>query len=937
MSSGIRKAPRKVPNDLQGCSGCPLEGLDHHNGPVPSFAYGSHKNYDLFILAEAPGLTDDEKAEPMVGSAGDIQWSMLDYFGLENVAIGNTTCCWPGQGNPEPDPKVIQHCLGHVKRDILRLKPKALLLAGKTAAQSMLKSKLSLGKLRGWHRIRLSNDFAVDAYVTNHPSSVHYDPDKKSTIESDLLRVVRRIKGEDEVALNYSLAYLTTRQKVERAVDITLDLPDGTFVGHDWENLDLRLVNALPLCLAWGYLVKPDGQSPYYRCFGVPLKHPDTPFSGQDFPQVMAHLQRMFRGIRKRHREGSMLLGAHGAKFENAIARDVLGVVLPQIVCTIQCAHAVDENRLKGGFGGGGKSGKGSRTRRGIFDLATLSSDWLAIDSEFWDKGTAYLIYSGQGDKTDVKQCTDHCARDVAAHVALWHEIGRKADQESFDLNRIRPLLESTPYLLGTIERNGMPVDINTLAELRADKGPLVARMDIIEKELHTRPAIQDTITKLRGGTNVVPIFAKKGHRRGFDIRKRKYLATLFYEVLDLPWGDEKEQQTKTGLAKIDKEFFSFFKDIPEVALVSEWKQLDKLVSTYIEGWWRLVEASPDGRIRASFNAAGTTTGRLSCSRPNLQQIPRGKTESAKILKKVFRPHCNPGDSDLRLIVSCDLSQAEVRWLAEVSNEPVLRDMYIKRAEFLEQYALHPSKDLKTKIKQECDLHRSTGSEMFGVPILEVTDNQRAGAKAINFGNIYGQTAMGLAALLGVPVDEAEALLTKWLSRFKRAGEWFIEIENFAKEHGYVESPIGRRRHLDALLLGDIIKRGSALGHLLRVARNAPIQSIASDMTLWVAIKVQQWIDTKKKNWKLMALVHDSIIAEIPIDEALEYVKIAKTIAESPTLLKDFGVAKLTVPQEMEFSVGLNYGEVTDLTTSRLEQEQVIQSIWDRWRQTATA
>jgi DNA polymerase I-like protein with 3'-5' exonuclease and polymerase domains len=664
------------------------------------------------------------------------------------------------------------------------------------------------------------------------------------------------------------------------------------------------------------------------------MKHPDTPFSAEDFPLVMSHLQRMFRALSKRDKDGTLLLGAHGAKLENAIDRDVLKVVVPRIVCTIQGAHAIDENRLKGGFGAG-KSGKGSKTRRGIFSLAALSSDWLAVDSDFWDKHTSDLLYSGQGDKTDVRKCTDHCGRDVAVNVALWHEIEKRAKQQNFNLTRIRPLLEQTPYLLGTIERNGIPVDVNNLAELRSDKGPLLDRMTFIEKELHKRPAVQDTITKIRGGSNVVPIFAKKGERRGFDIRKRKYLAALFYDVLQLPWGEEREQRTKTGLAKIDKEFFGNFEEVPEVALVSEWKQLDKLVSTYIEGWWRLVEASPDCRIRASFNAAGTTTGRLSCKNPNLQQIPKGKTEAAKILKKVFRPHCNPGDQDLRVIVACDLSQAEIRWLAEVAGEPVLRDMYLKRAEMMEQYSIHPSVELKTKIKQECDLHRSTASEMFGVPILDVTDNQRGGAKAINFGNIYGQTSMGLAALLGVPVGEAEALLKKWLGRFKKAGEWFNYIEAFAKKHGYVESPIGRRRHLDALLLGDIIKRGSALGHLLRVARNAPIQSIASDMNLWIAIKVQQWIDRKKKNWKLMALVHDSIIAEVPIFEVMEYTKIARTIAESKTLLKEFGVTGLLVPQEMEFEVGFNYGETKELTTSRLEQEQVVQGLWDEWRRAA--
>ena len=543
MSRTIRRRPREIENSLPGCDGCPMDGLRHNKGPVPSFAYGSHEGYDLFIVAEAPGQTEDERGQPMVGSAGDIQWNILDYFGLTDVAIGNSIRCWPGKGNPDPEEKAVRHCLKHVKRDILRIKPKVVLLAGKIAARAMLKSELSLGKLRGWHKIRLTSDYAVDAYVTNHPSAVHYNPDMKSTIESDLLRVVRRLKGEDEVALDYRFTYLTTPELVEKGVDATINLRPGKFVGHDWENTDLRLVNCHPLCLSWGWQVKKQGQPPYYRCLGVPLKHPDTPFSAEQFPLVMHQLQRLFRALRKRYKEGSLIFGAHGAKFENAIDRDVLDVVMPQILCTIQAAHAIDENRLKSGFTGG-KAGKGGKTRRGIFNLATLSSDWLAIDPEFWDKHTSDLLYSGQGDKTDVQKCTDHCGRDVAAHVALWHEIEKRAKQQDYDIHRIRPLLESTPYLLGTMERNGIPVDINILAELRSDKGPLLDRMDQISKELHQRPAVQEAITKLRGGSNITPLFAPKGQRRGFDIRKRKYKACLFYNVLQLPWGDEREQQT---------------------------------------------------------------------------------------------------------------------------------------------------------------------------------------------------------------------------------------------------------------------------------------------------------------------------------------------------------------------------------------------------------
>jgi DNA polymerase I-like protein with 3'-5' exonuclease and polymerase domains len=805
-----------------------------------------------------------------------------------------------------------------------RARPKIVLLLGRTAAQTLLKSKRAVAKMRGkgWYQLRLSDELTVDAYVTYHPSILHHDPDKKSIIESDLLRVKRRLMGEDSGNLVCDFTYLDDLGKLDEAIDETLQ--QEVVIGFDWEALDLRLVNVQPLCWAWGWRVKQKGKK-VYKVFGVPLQHPNTPFSPMEYPLVKKKLRMFARELRRLAEEGAIELTAHNGKFDNSLCADVFHVTFPRLFCTLQGAHAIDENRLKGGTGG-----------EGIFSLEALSSDWLGLDPDFWDDNTSELLYSGQGDKTNIKKLTDHCGRDVAAQIAVRYEIQRRAKAQDYDFSKIMPLLEATPYLLSHIERNGMPVDMNMLASLRSDKGPLVVRQADIMQELHTCPSVQKSIRLLRGGGDSAPLFAAKGgSRKGFSIRKRDYLATLFFDVLGLPWGAIKEQQTKTGLAKIDKDFFEEYKGNQEVSLVAEWKALDKLVSTYIESWWELVKASPDGRIRANFNPAGTTTGRLSCKNPNLQQIPKGKSEAAKILKKVFKPNCIPGSKDLRVIVSCDLSQAEVRWLAEISGEDVLRDMYVQRAEMLDLYSRKPSPELAKKIKDECDLHRSTAAEMEGIPISGVTDEQRGAAKAITFGNIYGQTGHGLAAQIGCSEEEADKKLARWMGRFIRARDWFEATEAQAKKYGWVESPLGRRRHLDALLLGAEIREGSAMGHLLRVSRNAPIQSVASDMNLWLAIKVQKYIEKHEKPWLLLALVHDAIIAEIPIDDALEYVSVVRKMGESPSLLKPFGVNKLWVPHELEFEVGFSYGEVIKLTTSVKEQEQVVEKLWKTWMKAA--
>jgi uracil-DNA glycosylase family 4 len=908
------------------CDGCPLEGEDHVEKKVHSFVYDSRGRADLFIVAEAPGRDENERGEPMVGSAGKILWRLLENAGIDNCYIGNILRCQP-PGNRDPKPEEVRTCIRHLYADLRKVRPRAVLMAGKTASNALLKSNKSAGKLRGWHDLHIPGRqrLTIPAYGSNHPSALHYDPDKQSTIETDLLRIARFLRGEKENTLKYKFRYANNLKRLDQAVRHTLRQKDCSII-FDWECVDLRRVNAHPLCVNWGWQVIPRKGDPYVLTYGVPLRHPKTPFGPEEYSQVEGRLSEFMLELRERNLDGLVELCAHGAKFDSCINQDVLGVKFPYFFCTQQGAHALDENRLK--------SGKSE----GIFSLEALAIDWLGLSPDFWDGPTSDLLYSGQGDKCSVYDVTDHCGRDVAVTTSLRSEIDRRAEKQDYSgsLEKLSPLLESTSYLLSSMERNGMPVDMNMLSQLRSDKGPLLHRQKEIMDELHGLPSIQQTITEIRGGKGAIPLFANKERRTGFQMRRRVYLQKLFFDTLKIPWGKIKEQQTKTGLAKIDKDFFATFSEgISEVALVGEWRGLDKLISTYIEGWWNFVKDSPDGRIRASFNPTGTTTGRLSSSKPNLQQIPKGKTKAAKVIKKIFRPHNVPGCDDPLVIVACDLSQAEVRWLAEISEEPVLYAMYTKRASMLEDYSHNPSEALMQRIKLECDLHRSTAAEMFGIPIAEVTDDQRGGAKSITFGNIYGQTVYGLAAQLGIKVEEADALLKKWLGRFRKAGQWFDFTEDFAKKHGFVESPIGRRRHLDALLLGMAVHEGSALGHLLRVSRNAPIQSVASDMNLWIAIKIQRYIDKHNKPWLLEGLVHDSIIAEMPLSHVLKYVAVVKRIAENPTLLKALGVPKMVVPHEMEFEVGFSYGETQELTPAVVEQEEVIDGIEREWKAAA--
>ena len=220
-------------------------------------------------------------------------------------------------------------------------------------------------------------------------------------------------------------------------------------------------------------------------------------------------------------------------------------------------------------------------------------------------------------------------------------------------------------------------------------------------------------------------------------------------------------------------------------------------------------------------------------------------------------------------------------------------------------------------------------ADVFSIGIDQVGDEERRAAKAVNFGIVYGQTKFGLAAGLGCPEEVAQGYLTDWAASRPHAMEWFRSMEEHAIRHGWVESLIGRRRRLPILVAAG--RRSAASGHACRVARNAPIQGLASDMNLWAAYQLQRYIDRNKKKWRILALIHDSIIAQVPIDEAYEYVKVSREIAQDPDLMKGFGV-KIVCPMEMEHEIGFSYGECKAMSPSPKENERQIQQLWDTYR-----
>lgn len=359
-------------------------------------------------------------------------------------------------------------------------------------------------------------------------------------------------------------------------------------------------------------------------------------------------------------------------------------------------------------------------------------------------------------------------------------------------------------------------------------------------------------------------IYEKAGVR--FNIASPKQLGEVLFDKLQL---DPKAKRTKTGQYKTGEEILSALAHKSDIVKdILEFRQLQKLKSTYVDALPSLISPKT-GFVHTSYNQAVASTGRLSSTNPNLQNIPV-KTTRGREIRTAFVPR-NPD----HIIVSADYSQIELRLLAEMSKDPGL----------VEAFNLN------------LDIHKATASKVYKVELDEVSSDQRRNAKAVNFGIIYGQTAFGLSQSLGISRKEAAEIIEAYFTQYPGIKEYMNQAIASAKEKGYVETLLKRKRFLRDILSANATVRAFAE----RNAINAPIQGSAADMIKIAMINIQKEIKDRNLKGKMVMQVHDELVFDIPKNE-LEVFKglIQKEMQEA---------IKLSVPIIVEVGVGDNWLE----------------------------
>ena len=443
-----------------------------------------------------------------------------------------------------------------------------------------------------------------------------------------------------------------------------------------------------------------------------------------------------------------------------------------------------------------------------------------------------------QGTMRDVpvERVVDYAAEDADVTLQLanaFKPMLKDLNAEALANEVENPLI----YVLADIEKEGVRIDMDTLINYSR------------ELELDIRRFEQN-------------VYDKCGIK--FNLASPKQLGEVLFDKLCL---DPKAKKTKTGQYQTGEDVLLALASKSDIVKdILDFRQLQKLKSTYVDALPSMVNPKT-GRVHTSYNQAVAATGRLSSNNPNLQNIPI-RTERGREVRKAFIPR-----DENHILLSADYSQIELRIIADISKEENMLEAF----------------------NNGIDIHTATAAKVYGVSIEEVDATQRRNAKAVNFGIIYGQSAFGLSQNLGIPRKEAAAIIEQYFAQYPGIKKYMSDTMNFARENGFVETILGRRRYLRDINSANMTVRGFAE----RNAINAPIQGSAADMIKVAMINIHKDIQDRSLKSKMTMQVHDELVFDVlksEIDEMKEIIAYRMKTA-----------IKTTVPIEVEIGQGENW------------------------------
>jgi DNA polymerase-1 len=525
---------------------------------------------------------------------------------------------------------------------------------------------------------------------------------------------------------------------------------------------------------------------------------------------VRKHLTPLLKGIRP-------LLYGHNLKFDSEILSNH-GFSLGKLHCDTMVASYVLNP---------------SRNSHGLKDLVLelLGENMTPID-QLIGKGAKRISM----DAVAIEEASPYACADADMTFRLAERLEPQILEKGlgplfYDMEM--PLVK----ILGQMEKTGIRVDNAYLESLGKE---FRAQASVIEKEIYS--IAEET----------------------FNINSPKQLAVILFEKLKLPVI----RKTKTGFSTDEEVLEKLSVQHPLPKKLIDYRELQKLISTYIDGLLAAVEGS-EHRVHTSFNQTVAATGRLSSTNPNLQNIPI-RTEMGRKIRKAFIP------KEGWVLLSADYSQIDLRMLAHISEDESLCKAF----------------------RMGEDVHTMTASEIFGVPLKEVTPDLRRIAKSINFGIVYGMSAFGLSQQLNIPVDVAKAHIDRYFERYPGVKNWMGKIIEDARRDGSVRTLLGRVRYLPEILASN----GAMRGFAERTAMNTPIQGTSADVIKLAMIKLVHAQAAGEWRGNMLVQVHDELLFEIPPDHLTASQSKIKEVMETAIPLR--------IPVVVDLKSGRNWSEM---------------------------
>ena len=473
-------------------------------------------------------------------------------------------------------------------------------------------------------------------------------------------------------------------------------------------------------------------------------------------------------------------------------------------------------------------------TRHGMDKLAEFYLNYTTVKyKEVTGTASKQINFSA----VEIEVASNYAAEDADITLRLFNKLEDLLKDKPTQLKLLNDIEYPLVHVLSKIEQNGAKIDKDKLAEHSKELSEKIADLS-------------------------AQAFVISGEE--FNLDSPKQLLEILYEKLKLPIL----KKTPKGQPSTNEETLQRLSEEYELpGIILQYRTLAKLKSTYTDSLIK-IENPLTKRIHTSYQQAVTSTGRLSSTEPNLQNIPIRTAEGRRI-REAFVPEKG------NVLISADYSQIELRIMAHLSKD----------------------KNLTHAFNNNLDIHSATAAEVFGVNLEDVTQDQRRSAKAINFGLMYGMSAFGLTRQLDIPRAEAQKYLDTYFERYTGVKDYIANTKAQAKEDMFVETIMGRRLYLNEINAGNGLRRQAAE----RAAINAPLQGSAADIIKKAMIDIQDFLEKEMPKVKVIMQVHDELIFEAPKENAEEVLSTMKGMMEK--------AVKLDIPLIADAAIGDNWNE----------------------------